>query len=149
MKNGFSEPIPRKGTETPTTTYAWILELHQGFSEPIPRKGTETLYLLSVSLTGSLFRFSEPIPRKGTETRTNPKKHKLPTISGFSEPIPRKGTETSYSFSLKVFPTRFFRTYSPQGDGNVLADLALDLLCLASRFSEPIPRKGTETYVMI
>jgi len=35
---------------------------------------------------------------------------------GFSEPIPRKGTETM-SRTLEYWGT-FFRTYSPQGDGN-------------------------------
>jgi len=37
----------------------------------------------------------------------------------FSEPIPRKGTETAYiGFKATLDEPEFFRTYSPQGDGN-------------------------------
>jgi len=63
--------------------------------------------------------FSEPIPRKGTETRAI--QHREQTkMPGFSEPIPRKGTETSDR--ARESPQSlylFFRTYSPQGDGNI------------------------------
>jgi len=39
---------------------------------------------------------------------------------------------------------KFFRTYSPQGDGNFKLDILAKGMVLGS-FSEPIPRKGTET----
>jgi len=39
---------------------------------------------------------------------------------------------------------QFFRTYSPQGDGN-LSGLSLKSFLFRLCFSEPIPRKGTET----
>jgi len=38
----FSEPIPRKGTETSVTTSDVCYYTQASFSEPIPRKGTET-----------------------------------------------------------------------------------------------------------
>jgi len=45
----------------------------------------------------------------------------------------------------KLYYSMFFRTYSPQGDGN-LSDISGASPTLAfGCFSEPIPRKGTET----
>jgi len=43
---------------------------------------------------------------------------------------------------------QFFRTYSPQGDGNtaILVATWRTLSLLPGGFSEPIPRKGTETF---
>jgi len=68
----FSEPNPRKGTET----VSWFLVAHQiwseSFSEPNPRKGTETLGFFILSLTNPAIGFSEPNPRKGTETMLAP-----------------------------------------------------------------------------
>jgi len=49
------------------------------------------------------------------------------------------------STSLRSLLSLFFRTYSPQGDGNYKADILLQLLNGEKGFSEPIPRKGTET----
>jgi len=68
-----------------------------GFSEPIPRKGTETLYHRHLLLRGVRGGFSEPIPRKGTETLTFKTANcpVFPHRNSFSEPIPRKGTETT------------------------------------------------------
>jgi len=40
----------------------------QRFSEPIPRKGTETVSFVAVLDPSTHGSFSEPIPRKGTET---------------------------------------------------------------------------------
>jgi len=90
--------------------------------------------------------FSEPIPRKGTETLEHPHPSRpLPLHNRFSEPIPRKGTETNSKVTIHSLDETngFFRTYSPQGDGNFL-DYPATKTHLAG-FSEPIPRKGTET----
>jgi len=48
------------------------------------------------------------------------------TLYRFSEPIPRKGTETESGFhkAKKLNWDEFFRTYSPQGDGNLAYTLA-------------------------
>jgi len=49
------------------------------------------------------------------------------TQASFSEPIPRKGTETIEVKRTWVRTKKlFFRTYSPQGDGNKLIALLLD-----------------------
>jgi len=65
----FSEPIPRKGTETMLSSIQKrFLQLATGFSEPIPRKGTETFIQYEVVDLELSTGFSEPIPRKGTET---------------------------------------------------------------------------------
>jgi len=50
--------------------------------------------------------------------------------------------ELAVRFLTKVM--MFFRTYSPQGDGNSEYIYFCDFLLRIS-FSEPIPRKGTET----
>jgi len=70
-----------------------LIESWVGFSEPIPRKGTETNNYLGDKALQNKWRFSEPIPRKGTET-------------------------SSREFNQDVSQAKFFRTYSPQGDGN-------------------------------
>ncbi len=64
--NRFSEPNPRKGTETKGEDRA-VLVL-AGFSEPNPRKGTETLLDTNEYPFFFPLCFSEPNPRKGTET---------------------------------------------------------------------------------
>jgi len=43
---------------------------------------------------------------------------------------------------------RFFRTYSPQGDGNAPRGARCYLVLSRCCFSEPIPRKGTETNLL-
>ncbi len=64
----FSEPNPRKGTET-TNKRESLIGFPLCFSEPNPRKGTETrLTLTALTYLFLGVRFSEPNPRKGTET---------------------------------------------------------------------------------
>ncbi len=89
----FSEPIPRKGTETVHCCTERRKHLCHRFSEPIPRKGTETRGLLLAVRKFWQSSFSEPIPRKGTETVLS-FAFRLFFLQSFSEPIPRKGTET-------------------------------------------------------
>jgi len=67
----------------------------RSFSEPIPRKGTETARPVKIEEKKNQVRFSEPIPRKGTETFWEKYLHEPFIITSFSEPIPRKGTETT------------------------------------------------------
>jgi len=67
-----------------------------------------------------------------------------PDDESFSEPIPRKGTETpAFSPYPETGKKLFFRTYSPQGDGNRYSRVIQSYS--TKGFSEPIPRKGTET----
>jgi len=54
------------------------------------------------------------------------------------------GNKAAATSSFQTTSTAFFRTYSPQGDGNTQVSL-LGKLILVGSFSEPIPRKGTET----
>jgi len=168
----------------------------KGFSEPIPRKGTETVCLLSLALGNRCHWFFRTYSPQGDGNDGTAKDiKKITRSSGFSEPIPRKGTETqsTLSFHLGVifrvfqnlFPARgrkhqllfqlprwfflqFFRTYSPQGDGNTgCTKIPVPYLFFRTyspqgdgnktnrrsglgakikpSFSEPIPRKGTET----
>jgi len=140
----FSEPIPRKGTET-SLSNCWSLRVFSSFSEPIPRKGTETQ---GFSKLGEQHHgvFQNLFPARGRKLLLTQQGFRLSCKKyGFSEPIPRKGTETILLKKLsKIIPTWFFRTYSPQGDGNfVFVDPIAGFN--SGRFSEPIPRKGTET----
>ncbi len=96
----FSEPIPRKGTET-TSKQTYYKLWHPRFSEPIPRKGTETLVAKPCKLGCSfLLVFQNLFPERGL-------KRFRPLFEGiteekksFSEPIPRKGTETVWGWLL-------------------------------------------------
>ncbi len=90
----FSEPNPRKGTETciDHNSVGYLFAL--SFSEPNPRKGTETEFTSSIVPMNSPC-FSEPNPRKGTETQLSALSLQNSSLAGFSEPNPRKGTETA------------------------------------------------------
>jgi len=59
----FSEPIPRKGTETVYDFLPFIFI--KGFSEPIPRKGTETLLISSRRVTPANVVFQNLFPARG------------------------------------------------------------------------------------
>jgi len=116
----FSEPIPRKGTETlksnRPTRWFWMLEFFRTYS---PQGDGNNRSLGAFVDRYHLQSFSEPIPRKGTETGVVLNGWPKPIGQCFSEPIPRKGTETPppHKRKLNLF-LLFFRTYSPQGDGN-------------------------------
>jgi len=93
---------------------------YQRFSEPIPRKGTETLAIQPTVANQEKEKFFRTYSPQGDGNGSE-----LQAVINrfnsfrFSEPIPRKGTETTKGF-YSVFPSKvlFFRTYSPQGDGN-------------------------------
>jgi len=65
----------------------------------------------------------------------------------FSEPIPRKGTETIVVFSQSVSPVlgKVFQNLFPARGRKLFLANSADRFSLSS-FSEPIPRKGTETF---
>jgi len=114
---GFSEPIPRKGTETHASNEV-MLNNPPGFSEPIPRKGTETALVNSGAEKVELIVFQNLFPARGRKLLLH-SQGCHPSLYSFSEPIPRKGTETLVGSRVFVHHTlEFFRTYSPQGDGN-------------------------------
>ncbi len=89
----FSEPIPRKGTETTPDTAQAGTKLYEVFQNLFPERGLKLMHILT-TLLARLRCFSEPIPRKGTETLTPLRCWELWGLACFSEPIPRKGTET-------------------------------------------------------
>ena len=80
-------------------------------SKPYPRKGTETC---RASASGYRACISKPYPRKGTETRIRQRANHSDRIS---KSYPRKGTETSARYTDSM-PRWYFKTISPQGDGN-------------------------------
>ena len=134
----ISKPYPRKGTETsvklrgkPATAYA--------ISKPYPRKGTETYHVLTCDRAD--LQFQNHIPARGR------KQHwvLLPFFSelAISKSYPRKGTET-FSSSAPSVAISYFKTISPQGDGNIAS--ACEPLMLTT-ISKPYPRKGTETNI--
>jgi len=93
-------------------------------------------------------RFSEPIPRKGTETSMAKPDPEGEGEAVFQNLFPARGRKLDFlekrRSGLKKQNGQFFRTYSPQGDGNshYARDRAKQFF---ASFSEPIPRKGTET----
>jgi len=93
-------------------------KLRGGFSEPIPRKGTETELLQNLRQY-KLLCFSEPIPRKGTETFIEDSSNSTIQIV-FQNLFPARGRKPERDALRMANHTRaFFRTYSPQGDGNI------------------------------
>ena len=60
---------------------------------------------------------SKPYPRKGTETPCRRRAGGAPHMR-ISKPYPRKGTETS-SRDNPPLSVSYFKTISPQGDGNI------------------------------
>jgi len=152
VSRSFSEPIPRKGTETIPISLKIADITGLKFFRTYSPQGDGNFFKHSNQLFSKCHCFSEPIPRKGTETSTNPPTCVGADHVSFSEPIPRKGTETYCNLScvgrqlITVFqnlfpargrkrvgacivtgdnPVRFFRTYSPQGDGNVSSFMRL------------------------
>jgi len=66
----FQNLFPARGRKPGASVSSNYGDLIAGFSEPIPRKGTETLLTRYQEKREQLSCFSEPIPRKGTETTT-------------------------------------------------------------------------------
>jgi len=63
--------------------------------------------------------FSEPIPRKGTETFVDIRDEHISHNIVFQNLFPARGRkQTSGNSDCDLIGARFFRTYSPQGDGN-------------------------------
>ncbi len=89
--------------------------LLEGLSQPLPRKGTETPFACAVTPHGKYL--SQPLPRKGTETWSS-ESDSQSKVSNLSQPLPRKGTETPSVFTLSISICQAFPTTSPQGDGN-------------------------------
>jgi len=116
--NVFQNLFPARGRKRFRNLLLKRICVFASFSEPIPRKGTETADLV-IAQDDYKGCFSEPIPRKGTETTLVASILLLVVHTSFSEPIPRKGTETLPCQKPLGLPLAwFFRTYSPQGDGN-------------------------------
>jgi len=63
------------------------------FSEPIPRKGTETVSI-SIIIILSTFVFQNLFPARGRKLNCEDLSYMGHKVNRFSEPIPRKGTET-------------------------------------------------------
>ena len=81
-------------------------------------------------------RISKPHPRKGTETfRTALQQKRRLQIS---KPHPRKGTETINHVTVSI-STIYFKTTSPQGDGNQLSNIVSTNCVL---FQNHIPARG-------
>ena len=111
---------------------------------------------------------SKPHPRKGTETMYSPPL--MNCIYQISKPHPRKGTETFIFTDGTRAPSRYFKTTSPQGDGNMWLKTGKQQLHLlfqnhipargrkrsvftfdlrTRNISKPHPRKGTETTLQV
>ena len=139
--NSSTEPFPRKGTETWSTTPRRTRRSTAVRQNPFPARGRKPV--ASVDVCGeSWCRSTEPFPRKGTETR-KAGTHRSRRTQRSTEPFPRKGTETgnpllfregSSQVRQNPFPARGRKRHLPGLVGAAL---------LGS--TEPFPRKGTET----
>jgi len=116
----FSEPIPRKGTETIIGKLERIIG-QSVFQNLFPERGLKHLLHRNGISALSLHRvFQNLFPERGLKPVDRDLGDVVLLDLGFSEPIPRKGTETRGSFGG-------------------------DFWLRQKSFSEPIPRKGTET----
>jgi len=142
------------------------------FSEPIPRKGTETWIHCKTRLhTHSIQFFRTYSPQGDGNYSLNWFLMELEKQPVFQNLFPARGRKLPRSRVgfLDWSNFKFFRTYSPQGDGNAIGSVTTNLIlsmffrtyspqgdgnipssCVPEsrlwfRFSEPIPRKGTET----
>ncbi len=70
MGQVFQNLFPERGLK-PQIFLLIQHHMQECFSEPIPRKGTETSVRYKAICKNNCLRFSEPIPRKGTETLLN------------------------------------------------------------------------------
>jgi len=143
----FSEPIPRKGTETLLRRYGEKSSGDNGFSEPIPRKGTETSDNPTVPLSLTLPSFFRTYSPQGDGNLAGTALSVDASTKVFQNLFPARGRKLrrySMNLAISMLLIAFFRTYSPQGDGNYFFFLGNQCAVIA-RFSEPIPRKGTET----
>ena len=82
-------------------------------------------------------------PIRAAKCCFEPRRTRLPDAR-ISKPHPRKGTETSPNLIVHETIKRYFKTTSPQGDGNA-SFFRVDEMTL-SMISKPHPRKGTETH---
>ena len=132
----FQNHIPARGRKPSaqrdrcTSRYA--------ISKPHPRKGTETLGLSDVSRLS--LKFQNHIPARGWKRNITIEECFLRII--FQNHIPARGRKLALN-PLFHFFSSYFKTTSPQGDGNARAYCLSLLLALISK---PHPRKGTETH---
>ena len=106
---GFQNHIPARGRKRKSSSVGVVLRI----SKPHPRKGTETTTKRQNAAIN--LKFQNHIPARGR------KREGQKTILDryrISKPHPRKGTETFIFTDGTRAPSRYFKTTSPQGDGN-------------------------------
>ena len=132
----------------------------QGFQNHIPARGRKHLYVVAIKFYKGLFQ--NHIPARGRKPHSrNPCKQQML----FQNHIPARGRKPSCRRSTRrprepfqnhipargrkplgrkppFFHSNYFKTTSPQGDGNKIIPHVPSLIM---RISKPHPRKGTET----
>jgi len=111
------------------------------FSEPIPRKGTETRTFSRENIAGCkylmFFRTYSPQGdgNLGVATR-------ISAVSGkvFQNLFPARGRKPLCWIWRRLCGTGFFRTYSPQGDGNFC--FGIWIFCTPQVFQNLFPARG-------
>ncbi len=112
------------------------------FSEPIPRKGTETLqYSIDVALF--LLWFFRTYSPQGDGNFSNFLSNKINMINVFQNLFPARGRKPIGVHIMQATNNhqQFFRTYSPQGDGNTSHCLSSHLV-MAIVFQNLFPARG-------
>ena len=107
----FQNHIPARGRKP---AKAGSNECHSShISKPHPRKGTETYE--GSYITTPYCSFQNHIPARGRKRVVDPDIRAVNV--GISKPHPRKGTETNPESPPSEL-SNYFKTTSPQGDGN-------------------------------
>jgi len=115
----FQNLFPARGRKPHQSTQSVDYLCRASFSEPIPRKGTETNQgaTSKTIYQNPFFRTYSPQGDGNNVPVTRQEKRK--TV--FQNLFPARGRKpTSIWLGMSLLAAKFFRTYSPQGDGNVI-----------------------------
>ncbi len=123
--------------------------LSQGFSEPIPRKGTETVVLVHKT-TRKLFSFFRTYSPQGDGNTSTLLLAVLLPLGVFQNLFPARGRKPQApSEPIGDVALMFFRTYSPQGDGNNIDVDGIEDVIGFLLLSRSFRQKGTVMFCMI
>jgi len=93
--------------------------------------------------------FSEPIPRKGTETPRTQRGAMTHPIAVFQNLFPARGRKRwTWHTRMPLLQGSFFRTYSPQGDGNLI-DIPFGIsVIIQNVFQNLFPARGRKLLLL-
>jgi len=144
----FQNLFPARGRKQELRPYQQLAIDETVFQNLFPARGRKHQYSGSDRWQRLIGVFQNLFPARGRKphcTVLRSAEYACPTC--FSEPIPRKGTETKpFKISLASLFIEVFQNLFP-ARGRKLPSTGMELSSYSGEasFSEPIPRKGTET----